>query len=128
MAAGTIDHETGTRDITQLSGLRRIMPLTFVAVLLAALSMAGALPLFVGYIGKKLRGGGGDEVASSLQAERTEVQQNDGMFGAILDMLDGDDDDADAGGDGGGGLLDVAGDLLQGQAGRAILGALLGGR
>lgn len=54
MAAGAIDHETGTRDITQLGGLRRVMPVTFVAVTLAALSMAGALPLFVGYIGKKL--------------------------------------------------------------------------
>lgn len=54
MAAGSIDHETGTRDITQLGGLRRAMPVTFVAVTLAALSMAGALPLFVGYIGKKL--------------------------------------------------------------------------
>ncbi len=54
MAAGAIDHETGTRDITHLSGLRRGMPVTFVAVTLAALSMAGALPLFVGYIGKKL--------------------------------------------------------------------------
>lgn len=54
MAAGAIDHETGTRDINQLRGLRRAMPVTFVAVTLAALSMAGALPLFVGYIGKKL--------------------------------------------------------------------------
>jgi len=54
MAAGAIDHETDTREITQLGGLRRAMPLTFVAVGLAALSMAGALPLFVGYIGKKL--------------------------------------------------------------------------
>jgi multicomponent Na+:H+ antiporter subunit A len=54
MAAGAIDHETGTRDITKLRGLRRVMPITFVAVTLAALSMAGALPLFVGYIGKKL--------------------------------------------------------------------------
>ncbi len=54
MAAGAIDHETGTRDITQLGGLRRAMPITFVAVALASLSMAGALPLFMGYIGKKL--------------------------------------------------------------------------
>jgi multicomponent Na+:H+ antiporter subunit A len=30
------------------------MPLTFAAVVLAALSMMGALPLFIGYIGKKL--------------------------------------------------------------------------
>ncbi|MBN1220387.1 MAG: DUF4040 domain-containing protein, partial [Anaerolineae bacterium] len=54
MAAGSIDHETGTRDITQLSGLYRLMPITFAAVALAALSMMGALPLFIGYIGKKL--------------------------------------------------------------------------
>jgi multicomponent Na+:H+ antiporter subunit A len=54
MAAGAVDHETGTRDSDQLRGLRRAMPITFVAVTLAALSMAGALPLFVGYIGKKL--------------------------------------------------------------------------
>ena len=66
MAAGAIDHETGTRDIIQLGGLRRVMPVTFVAVTLAALSMAGVLPLFVGYLGKKLiyeaalnRAGGG---------------------------------------------------------------------
>lgn len=54
MAAGTIDHETGTRNVTELGGLRRLMPVTFTAVVLAALSMAGALPVFVGYIGKKL--------------------------------------------------------------------------
>jgi multicomponent Na+:H+ antiporter subunit A len=54
MAAGSVDHETGTRNITQLSGLHRLMPITFVAVVLAALSMMGALPLFIGYIGKKL--------------------------------------------------------------------------
>lgn len=54
MAAGAVDHETGTRDISKLGGLRRLMPVTFIAVGLAALSMAGALPLFLGYIGKKL--------------------------------------------------------------------------
>lgn len=79
-------------------------------------------PIVMGYIGKKLSGGG-DAVASSLQQERAQVQQNDGMFGAILDMLDGDDDNNA----GGGGLMDVAGDLLSGPAGRAILGQLLGG-
>lgn len=77
-------------------------------------------PIVMGYIGRKLSGGG--DVASSLQQERAQVQQNDGMFGAILDMLDGDDNNA-----GGGGLMDVAGDLLSGPAGRAILGQLLGG-
>jgi multicomponent Na+:H+ antiporter subunit A len=52
MIAGTIDHETGTRDITGLGGLRRAMPLTFVAALLAALSMGG-LPLFAGFMAKE---------------------------------------------------------------------------
>jgi multicomponent Na+:H+ antiporter subunit A len=54
MSAGSVDHETGTRDITKLSGLFRKMPITFAAVMMATLSMIGALPLFIGYIGKKL--------------------------------------------------------------------------
>ena len=53
MAAGIIDHETGTRDVRQLGGLRHKMPWTFVGVLLAAGSMAG-LPPFLGFIGKEL--------------------------------------------------------------------------
>ncbi|WP_420642685.1 putative monovalent cation/H+ antiporter subunit A [Candidatus Leptofilum sp.] len=53
MAAGIIDHETGTRDVRQLGGLRRKMPWTFAGVLLAAGSMAG-LPPFLGFIGKEL--------------------------------------------------------------------------
>lgn len=52
MVAGIIDHETGTRDATQLSGLRRAMPITFAAGLLAALSMGG-LPLFLGFLAKE---------------------------------------------------------------------------
>ncbi|WP_221435328.1 hydrogen gas-evolving membrane-bound hydrogenase subunit E [Algisphaera agarilytica] len=53
MAAGNVDHATGTRDVTQLSGLRRLMPWTAAAALIAALSKAGAPPMF-GYLGKKL--------------------------------------------------------------------------
>ena len=52
MVAGLIDHETGTRDITKLGGLRRTMPITFLAALLAALSMAG-LPPFFGFLAKE---------------------------------------------------------------------------
>ncbi|MGQ3291126.1 MAG: putative monovalent cation/H+ antiporter subunit A [Shinella sp.] len=52
MVAGLIDHETGTRDITKLGGLRRAMPVTFLAALLAALSMAG-LPPFFGFLAKE---------------------------------------------------------------------------
>ena len=51
MVIGTIDHQTGTREITSLSGLGRRMPLTFAAAGLAALSALGA-PLTLGYLAK----------------------------------------------------------------------------
>ena len=51
LVAGAIDHETHTRDITALSGLRQRMPLTAVAGGAAALSMAG-MPLTLGFIAK----------------------------------------------------------------------------
>lgn len=53
MIAGAIDHETGTREVTQLGGLRRMMPITAAADTLAAASMLG-LPLFFGFLGKEL--------------------------------------------------------------------------
>ncbi|MEM6854126.1 MAG: hydrogen gas-evolving membrane-bound hydrogenase subunit E [Planctomycetota bacterium] len=53
MVAGNVDHATGTRDVTKLGGLRKLMPLTAAAALVAALSKAGAPPMF-GYLGKKL--------------------------------------------------------------------------
>lgn len=53
MIAGTLEHATGTRDIRRLGGLFRIMPITAVSGMAAALSMAGAPPLF-GFIGKEL--------------------------------------------------------------------------
>jgi len=53
MLAGAIDHETGTKDITKMGGLRKLMPITFLAVCLAALSLAGLPPLF-GFIAKEL--------------------------------------------------------------------------
>ncbi|WP_111793792.1 putative monovalent cation/H+ antiporter subunit A [Agrobacterium radiobacter] len=52
MVAGIIDHEAGTRDITKLGGLRKAMPITFVAALAAAISMAG-LPPFFGFLAKE---------------------------------------------------------------------------
>ncbi|MEL6122028.1 MAG: proton-conducting transporter membrane subunit, partial [Pseudomonadota bacterium] len=53
MSAGIVDHETGTRDITKLGGLRRLMPITFIVAAVAALSMAG-IPLFNGFISKEM--------------------------------------------------------------------------
>jgi multicomponent Na+:H+ antiporter subunit A len=51
--AGSVDHETGTRDTTLLGGLRAAMPVTAAAALVASLSMAG-LPPMVGFLGKEL--------------------------------------------------------------------------
>ncbi len=53
MLAGGIDHETGTRDVRILGGLRKSMPITFVATVLAILSMSGIPPLF-GFVAKEL--------------------------------------------------------------------------
>jgi multicomponent K+:H+ antiporter subunit A len=53
MAAGIVDHETGTRDITRLSGLYRVMPITATLAMVAAASMAG-VPLLNGFISKEM--------------------------------------------------------------------------
>ena len=45
LVAGAVEHETGTRDVAALGGLRRLMPRTALAASLAAVSMAG-VPLF----------------------------------------------------------------------------------
>ncbi|MBX2999896.1 MAG: putative monovalent cation/H+ antiporter subunit A [Caldilineaceae bacterium] len=53
LVAGSVDHATGSRDVTLLGGLSRAMPWTAAAAALAALSMAG-LPPFFGFVGKEL--------------------------------------------------------------------------
>ncbi|SEL18081.1 putative monovalent cation/H+ antiporter subunit A [Halomonas daqiaonensis] len=53
MVAGILDHETGTKDVTAMGGLRRVMPLTAAVAGLAALSLAG-LPPVLGFVGKEL--------------------------------------------------------------------------
>ncbi|MCI5109243.1 MAG: monovalent cation/H+ antiporter subunit A [Marivita sp.] len=53
MTAGIIDHETHTRDIKRLGGLRHLMPITFFIGTVAALSMAG-IPLFNGFLSKEM--------------------------------------------------------------------------
>ena len=53
LAAGSIDHQTGTRLLDHLGGLWRAMPLTALAVAAATMSMAG-FPLFFGFIGKEI--------------------------------------------------------------------------
>lgn len=53
MSAGIVDHEAHTRDITRLGGLRTLMPITFVIVTVAALSMAG-IPYLNGFLSKEM--------------------------------------------------------------------------
>ena len=52
MLVGIIDREAGSRDVRELSGLRKVMPVTAFLTGLAALSMAGVPPL-VGFVAKE---------------------------------------------------------------------------
>ncbi|WP_305728962.1 proton-conducting transporter membrane subunit, partial [Pseudomonas sp. NBRC 111144] len=53
MAAGIIDHESGTRDIRRLSGLIRLVPYTATLAMVASASMAG-VPLMNGFLSKEM--------------------------------------------------------------------------
>ncbi|PVY75767.1 multisubunit sodium/proton antiporter MrpA subunit [Tamilnaduibacter salinus] len=53
MLAGALDHETGTKDLTKMGGLRRSMPWTSAIACMAVLSLAGIPPLF-GFVAKEL--------------------------------------------------------------------------
>ena len=53
MAAGIIDHETGTRDMRRLGNLRRYMPYTSALAIIASLAMAG-IPLLNGFLSKEM--------------------------------------------------------------------------
>jgi multicomponent Na+:H+ antiporter subunit A len=53
LVVGIIDHETGSRDITLLRGLRHSMPKTAVLAFIGAFASAG-IPLFNGFVSKEL--------------------------------------------------------------------------
>ena len=53
MAAGIVDHETGTRDLQRLSGLSHSMPITATLATVAAAAMAG-VPLLNGFLSKEM--------------------------------------------------------------------------
>ncbi|NGN41776.1 monovalent cation/H+ antiporter subunit A [Mesorhizobium sp. CGMCC 1.15528] len=53
MAAGIIDHETGTRDMQRLGGLFRFMPFTATLAMVASAAMAG-VPLLNGFLSKEM--------------------------------------------------------------------------
>ena len=53
LLAGALDHETGTKEVLQMGGLRRSMPVTAALAAVAGLSLAGIPPLF-GFVAKEL--------------------------------------------------------------------------
>ncbi len=53
MAAGIVDHGTGTRDLQRLSGLGHAMPITATLATVAAAAMAG-VPLLNGFLSKEM--------------------------------------------------------------------------
>ncbi len=53
MAAGIIDHETGTRDMRRINGLFKYMPHTAALAMVAASAMAG-VPLLNGFLSKEM--------------------------------------------------------------------------
>jgi multicomponent K+:H+ antiporter subunit A len=53
MAAGIVDHETGTRNLKRLGGLAAVMPITATLATVAAASMAG-VPLLNGFLSKEM--------------------------------------------------------------------------
>ena len=53
MMVGIVDHETGTRDISKLRGLAKVMPVTATIAGIGTLAMAG-LPPFNGFLSKDM--------------------------------------------------------------------------
>ncbi len=53
MVAGAVDHEAGTRDLRELTGLRHRMPVAFWVATICAASMA-AIPPLLGFLSKEL--------------------------------------------------------------------------
>jgi len=53
MAAGIIEHETGSRDMRQLNGLWKAMPITATLAMVASAAMAG-VPLANGFLSKEM--------------------------------------------------------------------------
>jgi len=53
MAVGIVDHETGTRDMRVLRGLRQAMPYTAALAIVASAAMAG-VPLLNGFLSKEM--------------------------------------------------------------------------
>ncbi len=77
MAAGIIDHETGTRDMRRLGGLRKLMPVTSALAIVASLAMAG-IPLLNGFLSKEML------FAEALATEGPDWMRNAVSLAALL--------------------------------------------
>ena len=53
VAVGAVDHDTGTRDLRRLGGLRHVMPITATLAVIAGAAMAG-VPLLNGFLSKEM--------------------------------------------------------------------------
>ena len=45
LGAGSVNHATGTFDMREMGGLRRVMPITYITFMIGGLSLAGMIPL-----------------------------------------------------------------------------------
>ena len=82
LVTGTLDHGTGTRDVTELGGLRDQLTISFICAALAAISMFG-LPPFLGYFAKEeIYAGLGFDTVSAMAAVVTTVLGN-AILGAV---------------------------------------------
>ncbi len=100
MVVGEVDVRTGTRNINELSGLRRSMPITFVVALACGLSMAGipptlgfpakeaAIEAVQGLAGSELWLVGGLVIGGSVLTVAYTTRLLIGMFGSSEPMPD----------------------------------------
>ncbi len=79
MVVGEVDVRTGTRNINELSGLRRSMPITFVVAVISGASMAGIPPL-LGFPTKEAA----IEAALGLSGNEFLIVGGLIMFGSVL--------------------------------------------
>ena len=70
MAAGIIDHESGTRDMRQLRGLGKLMPYTSTLAIVASAAMAG-VPFLNGFLSKEMFFAEALEVQGDMQMVMT---------------------------------------------------------
>jgi multicomponent Na+:H+ antiporter subunit A len=102
MVVGEVDVRTGTRNINELSGLRRSMPITFVVAVLSGASMAGIPPLLgfptkeaaieaaLGLSGTEFLVVGGLIIGGSVLTVAYTTRLLVGMFGSSGPMVDRD--------------------------------------